>query len=217
MHPFEYSRVTDASHALTSGAKAQTKFVAGGTNLVDLMKCEVERPAHLVDINALPLAAIDAVQGGIRIGALARMSDVAANALVRQHAPAISQALLASASPQLRNAASIGGNLMQRTRCPYFRELTWMPCKKHNLGRGCSAIHGDNRMHAILGTSEHCIATHPSDMCVALAALEARVVATGSSGERCIPFADFHRVAGDTPHIDTNLQADEIITAVELP
>src|SRR3954447_858519 len=146
MHPFEYTRATDTSHALTSGAKQQTKFVAGGTNLIDLMKCEVERPARLVDINALPLATVEAMKGGIRIGALARMSDVAASPLVREHAPAISQALLASASPQLRNAASIGGNLMQRTRCSYFRELTWTPCNKRDPGTGCSALGGENRM-----------------------------------------------------------------------
>src|SRR5437868_14203496 len=163
MHPFDYARASDVPHALSSGGRDAAKFIAGGTNLVDLMKCDVERPAHVVDINALPLAAIDAVKGGIRIGALARMSDVAASAVVREHAPAITQALLASASPQLRNAASIGGNLMQRTRCPYFRELTWTPCNKRNPGSGCSAIEGDNRLHAVLGGSDHCIATHPSD------------------------------------------------------
>jgi xanthine dehydrogenase YagS FAD-binding subunit len=217
MHPFEYSRATDASHALTSGAKPQTKFVAGGTNLVDLMKCEVERPSRLVDINALPLATIEQVSGGIRIGALARMSDTAANALVRQHAPAISQALLASASPQLRNAASIGGNLMQRTRCPYFRELTWTPCNKRNPGSGCSAIEGDNRMHAILGTSEHCIATHPSDFAVAVAALDGVITLRGPSGERHVAAVDFHLLPGDTPQIEHGLKHDELITSVFIP
>jgi xanthine dehydrogenase YagS FAD-binding subunit len=217
MHPFEYSRATDASHALTSGAKPQTKFVAGGTNLIDLMKCEVERPARLVDINALPLAAIEAVKGGIRIGALARMSDVAVNALVRQHAPAISQALLASASPQLRNAASIGGNLMQRTRCPYFRELTWTPCNKRNPGSGCSAIEGDNRMHAILGTSEHCIATHPSDFAVAVAALDGVIALRGPGGERHVAAVDFHLLPGSTPQIEHDLRQGELITSVFIP
>jgi xanthine dehydrogenase YagS FAD-binding subunit len=217
MHPFEYARATDASHALTSGAKPQTKFVAGGTNLIDLMKCEVERPARLVDINALPLATIEAVNGGIRIGALARMSDVGASALVREHAPAISQALLASASPQLRNAASIGGNLMQRTRCPYFRELTWTPCNKRNPGSGCSAIEGDNRMHAILGTSEHCIATHPSDFAVAVAALDGVITLRGSSGERRVAAVDFHLVPGSTPQIEHALKHDELITSVFIP
>jgi xanthine dehydrogenase YagS FAD-binding subunit len=217
MQPFEYSRATDASHALTSGAKQQTKFVAGGTNLVDLMKCEVERPARLVDINALPLATIETVNGGIRIGALARMSDVAANALVRQHAPAISQALLASASPQLRNAASIGGNLMQRTRCPYFRELTWTPCNKRNPGSGCSAIEGDNRMHAILGTSEHCIATHPSDFAVAVAALDGVITLRGPSGERHVAAIDFHLLPGNTPQLEHAMKHSELITSVFIP
>ena len=217
MHPFEYSRATDAAHALTSGAKPQTKFVAGGTNLIDLMKCEVERPARLVDINALPLATIEAVKGGIHIGALARMSDVAANALVRQHAPAISQALLASASPQLRNAASIGGNLMQRTRCPYFRELTWTPCNKRNPGSGCSAIEGDNRMHAILGTSEHCIATHPSDFAVAVAALDGVIALRGPNGERHVAAVDFHLLPGNTPQIEHGIKHDELITSVFIP
>jgi xanthine dehydrogenase YagS FAD-binding subunit len=217
MHPFEYSRATDASHALISGAKPQAKFVAGGTNLIDLMKCEVERPARLVDINALPLAAVEAVKGGIRIGALARMSDVAANALVRQHAPAISQALLASASPQLRNAASIGGNLMQRTRCPYFRELTWTPCNKRNPGSGCSAVDGDNRMHAILGTSEHCIATHPSDFAVAVAALDGVIALRGPGGERHVAAVDFHLLPGSTPQIEHELKHGELITSVFIP
>ena len=217
MHPFEYSRTADVSHAVTSGARQSAKFVAGGTNLIDLMKCEVERPAHLVDINALPLAAIEAVKGGVRIGALARMSDTAANALVRQHAPAISQALLASASPQLRNAASIGGNLMQRTRCPYFRELTWTPCNKRNPGSGCSAIEGDNRLHAVLGTSEHCIATHPSDFAVAVAALDGVITVRGPKGERHVAAADFHLLPGDTPHIEHALKHDELITSVFIP
>src|SRR5438105_10988980 len=217
MHPFEYSRATDAAHALTAGAKAQAKFVAGGTNLIDLMKCDVERPARLVDINALPLATIEQVKGGIRIGALARMGAVAANALVRQHAPAISQALLASASPQLRNAASIGGNLMQRTRCPYFRELTWTPCNKRNPGSGCSAIESENRMHAILGTSDHCIATHPSDFAVAVAALDGIITLHGASGDRRVAATDFHLLPGDTPHLEHALKHGELITSVFIP
>src|SRR5436305_11447271 len=202
MHPFEYSRATDASHALTSGAKQQTKFVAGGTNLVDLMKCEVERPSRLVDITALPATTIEQVNGGIRIGALARMSDGAANALVRQHAPAISQALLASASPQLRNAASIGGNLMQRTRCPYFRELTWTPCNKRDPGSGCSAREGDNHLQAVLGTSEHCIALHQSDLAVAVAALDGVLTLRGPAGARRVDAVDFHLLPGNTPQIE---------------
>src|SRR5207302_8498513 len=178
------------------------------------MKCEVERPARLVDMNALPLATVEAVKGGIRIGALARMSDVAANALVRQHAPAVSQALLASASPQLRNAASIGGNLMQRTRCPYFRELTWTPCNKRNPGSGCSAMGGENRLHAVLGTSDACIATHPSDLAVALAALDAVLTL---SGERKVNATDFHLLPGKTPHIEHDLKHGELITSVFVP
>jgi xanthine dehydrogenase YagS FAD-binding subunit len=217
MHPFEYARVTAIPQALTSGAADSAKFIAGGTNLIDLMKCEVEHPARVVDINALPLSTIEAVKGGIRIGALARMSDVAASALIREHAPAISQALLASASPQLRNAASIGGNLMQRTRCPYFRELTWTPCNKRNPGSGCSAIHGDNRLHAVLGGSEHCIATHPSDFAVAVSALDGVITLHGPAGTRQIAAVDFHLLPGSTPHIEHALKHGELITSVFIP
>jgi xanthine dehydrogenase YagS FAD-binding subunit len=217
MHPFEYSRVTGVAQALTSGARESAKFLAGGTNLVDLMKCDIERPQHIVDINALPLATIEHVGGGLRIGALARMSDVGASALVTEHAPAIAQALLASASPQLRNAATIGGNLMQRTRCPYFRELTWTPCNKRDPGSGCSAIGGENRMHAVLGTSEHCIATHPSDLAVAVAALDAVVTLHGPSGERQIAAVDFHLLPGDTPHLEHALKHGELITSLFVP
>ena len=217
MHPFDFARVSDLPHAMTSGARASAKFIAGGTNLVDLMKCDVERPAHVVDINALPLGAIEKVNGGIRIGALARMSDVAASAIVREHAPAISQALLASASPQLRNAASIGGNLMQRTRCPYFRELTWTPCNKRDPGSGCSAIGGENRMHAILGTSEHCIATHPSDLAVAVAALDGVITLHGANGDRKVAAVDFHLLPGKTPQLEHALKHGELITSVFIP
>lgn len=217
MQPFDYAHVTSIGSALTSGGRESAKFLAGGTNLVDLMKCNVERPAHLVDINALPLAAIDEASGGIRIGALARMSDVAAHPMVREHAPAISQALLLSASPQLRNAASIGGNLMQRTRCPYFRELTWMPCNKRNPGSGCSAIEGENRLHAILGTSEHCIATHPSDLAVAVAALDGVLTLRGPSGERQVAAVDFHLLPGNTPQREHALKHGELITSVFIP
>jgi xanthine dehydrogenase YagS FAD-binding subunit len=217
MHPFEYSRVTAVPQALTSGAADSAKFIAGGTNLIDLMKCEVEHPARVIDINALPLSNIEAVNGGIRIGALARMSDVAASALVREHAPAISQALLASASPQLRNAASIGGNLMQRTRCPYFRELTWTPCNKRNPGSGCAAIHGDNRMHAVLGGSEHCIAAHPSDFAVAFSALDGVITLQGPNGTRQVHAVDFHLLPGNTPHIEHALKHGELITSLFIP
>jgi xanthine dehydrogenase YagS FAD-binding subunit len=217
MFPFDYAHASDVSHAVSSGSRESAKFIAGGTNLVDLMKCTVERPAHVVDINALPLAAIEQTTGGIRIGALARMSDVAAHALVREHAPAISQALLASASPQLRNAASIGGNLMQRPRCPYFRELTWMPCNRRNPGSGCSAIDGENRRHAVLGTSAHCIATHASDLAVAVAALDGVITLHGPHGERHVNAVDFHLLPGDTPHIEHAIKHGELITSVFIP
>ena len=217
MHPFDYVRPSDAAGAIRSGSRDAAKFIAGGTNLVDLMKCDVERPAHLVDINALPLSTIDEVAGGIRIGALARMSDVAAHPLVQQRFPAISQALLASASPQLRNAASIGGNLMQRTRCPYFRELTWTPCNKRDPGSGCSALHGENRLHAVLGTSEHCIATHPSDLAVALAALDAVITLRGAAGERKVNATDFHLLPGNTPQLEHDLKHGELIVSVFVP
>src|SRR5204863_801157 len=153
MHPFDYVREKSVSEAMTAGGRTSAKFLADGTNLVDLMKANVERPAHVVGINALPLGGIEEVAGGLRIGALARMSDVATHPLVQQRFPAISQALLASASPQLRNMASIGGNLMQRTRCTYFRELIFAPCNKRNPGSGCAALDGENRLHAVLGTS----------------------------------------------------------------
>jgi len=217
MHPFEYGRVADVSAAVRSGSRENAKFIAGGTNLVDLMKCDVERPAHVVDINALPLATIEPTDKGVRIGALARMSDVAAHAAIRENFPAISQALLASASPQLRNAASIGGNVMQRTRCPYFRELTWTPCNKRNPGSGCSAIAGENRMLAILGTSSACIATHPSDLAVALSALDAVFTLRGESGERDVAATEFHLLPGNTPHLEHDIKRGELITSVFVP
>ncbi|HKS21761.1 MAG TPA: xanthine dehydrogenase family protein subunit M [Thermoanaerobaculia bacterium] len=215
MHPFDYRRATtiaDAAHV-----HAATKFIAGGTNLVDLMKAGVERPAHLVDINALPLAGIDDVAGGLRIGALARMADVAAHAQVQKRFPAISQALLLSASPQLRNAASIGGNLMQRTRCPYFRELIWTPCNKRDPGSGCSALDGDNRMQAVLGTSDHCIALHQSDLAVAVAALDGVLTLRGPNGERKVNAVDFHLLPGKTPQLEHNLKPGELIVSLFLP
>jgi xanthine dehydrogenase YagS FAD-binding subunit len=217
MQPFEYGRAKDIAGAISAGSAEAARFVAGGTNLIDLMKCGVEHPARLVDINPLPLATIDDVPGGLRIGALARMSDVAAHPRVTQRFPAVSQALLLSASPQLRNAASIGGNLMQRTRCPYFRELTWTPCNKRDPGSGCSAIGGENRMHAVLGTSGACIATHPSDLAVALAALDAVITVKGKAGERQIAATDFHLVPGQTPHLEHDLHHGELIMSVFVP
>ena len=193
------------------------KFIAGGTNLIDLMKENVARPSRLIDITHLPLNKIeDTEDGGLRLGALVTNADTAYNEQVETRYPLLSKAILAGASPQLRNMATTGGNLLQRTRCYYFYD-TATPCNKREPGTGCPAINGFNRIHAILGTSEECIATHPSDMCVALAALSAVVRLTGQNGERTIPFAEFHRLPGDTPQIDSNLQADEIITAVDLP
>ena len=217
MHPFDFARPHEIDGAIRSGSRDGAKFIAGGTNLVDLMKCDVERPSHIVDINDLHLKSIARETGGIRIGALARMSDVADDANVRQHFPAISQALLASASPQLRNMASIGGNLMQRTRCPYFRELLFAPCNKRNPGSGCAAMDGDNRRHAILGGSDACIATHPSDLAVALAALDAVITLHGPNGERPVKATDFHLLPGNTPHLEHDLKHGELITSVFVP
>ena len=215
---FQYSRATDVADAVRQiAANPSAKFIAGGTNLVDLMKYDVERPMRLIDISRLPLKTVEATpDGGMRIGALVPNSDLAYHPLIEKRYPLLSSAILAGASQQLRNMASTGGNLLQRTRCFYFYDAA-TPCNKREPGSGCSAIDGINRINAILGTSNSCIATHPSDMCVALAALEAKVHVAGPSGERVIPFADFHRLPGDTPHIDTNLRADEIITAIELP
>ena len=219
MNPFVYSRANDAGAAVTAiAAKPRTKFLGGGTNLIDLMKMGVETPVQLVDINRLPLTQIEELAGGgLRIGALARNSDVAEHALIKERYPVLSQALLAGASPQLRNMATMGGNLMQRTRCYYFYDPAFPQCNKRNPGSGCGALKGYNRIHAILGQSEQCIATNPSDMNVALAALDAVVRVQGPTAEREIPFADFHRLPGSTPNIDTNLKEDELITAVDLP
>ena len=218
MKPFDYARVVapeDAVSAITSRSNA--KFLGGGTNLLDLIKEGVEQPDYLVDITRLPLSEIaELPDGGIRIGAAVSNTDTANHPLVRQRYPLLSQAILAGATPQLRNAATVGGNLMQRTRCYYFTD-TNMPCNKRSPGTGCAALEGFNRIHAILGASEQCIATHPSDMCVALVALDATIRVQGTNGERTIPAIDFHRLPGDTPQIETVLQPDELITAVDLP
>jgi xanthine dehydrogenase YagS FAD-binding subunit len=215
---FEYSRANDVADAVRQiAADPEAKFIAGGTNLIDLMKEDVEQPTRLIDITSLPLKSIETTaEGGLRIGALVPNSDLAYHPLIEQRYPILASAVLAGASQQLRNMASTGGNLLQRTRCYYFYDVA-TPCNKREPGSGCSAINGLNRMHAILGTSEACIATHPSDMCVALAMLEAKVHATGPVGQRTIAFADFHRLPGNTPELDSNLGPDEIITAVELP
>jgi xanthine dehydrogenase YagS FAD-binding subunit len=215
---FQYARAHDVADAVRQiAADPVAKFIAGGTNLIDLMKEDVERPSRLIDISRLPLKTVEQTPGGgVRIGALVPNSDLAYHPLIAQRYPLLASAILAGASAQLRNMASTGGNLMQRTRCYYFYDIA-TPCNKRAPGSGCSAIKGMNRIHAILGASEACIATHPSDMCVALAALDAKVHVTGPSGERGIAFADFHRLPEDAPQHDTNLRPDEIVTAVELP
>jgi len=218
MIDFQYARASDAADALRLIARdPRAKFIAGGTNLIDLMKMDVERPSTVIDITRLPLKHVEGTPGGgLRIGALVRNTDLAYHPLVEERYPVLASAVMAGASQQLRNMASTGGNLLQRTRCHYFYD-TATPCNKREAGSGCSAIKGHNRMHAILGASDACIATHPSDMCVALALLEAKVHVTGPSGDRAIAFADFHRLPGDTPQRDTNLDAGEMITEVELP
>ena len=218
MRQFAYSRAADVDAAIKAKAQnAEIKFLAGGTNLVDLMKMGVERPIQLVDINRLPLNRIEERSGGLRIGATVRNTEAANHELIRTRYPVLSQAILAGASPQLRNLATMGGNLLQRTRCYYFYDPSYTECNKRNPGSGCAAKLSYNRIHAILGASEQCIATHPSDMCVALAALEATVIVQGLKGERSIPMSEFHRLPGTTPQIDTNLHAGELITAIDLP
>jgi xanthine dehydrogenase YagS FAD-binding subunit len=218
MHPFAYTLPADegAARRLTAADPAAA-FIAGGTTILDLMKLNVERPSQLVDITRLPLARIEELpDGGIRVGAMVRNSDLAHHMLIQARYPLLAQALLAGASPQLRNMATTGGNLLQRTRCWYFRDVS-APCNKREPGSGCSALHGQNRNHAVLGTSDHCIATHASDMCVAFAALGATVRLHGPSGDRVIPFANFHRVPGSHPEQETVLQRGELIVAVDIP
>jgi xanthine dehydrogenase YagS FAD-binding subunit len=218
MRSFTYERVTDPRAAIVAVSRAGAKFISGGTNLIDLMRLEIEHPSHLVDISHLPLRAIEELpDGGLRIGAQAANSDTAADARVRTRYPVLSQALLSGASGQLRNKASVGGNLMQRTRCPYFYD-THSACNKRDPGSGCAAIGGINRIHAILGASDACIATNPSDMAVALVALEARIELLGPDGvTRSVGIADFHRLPGNTPEVETELRPGEMITAVVLP
>src|SRR5262245_33417342 len=218
MNNFAYSRAADVADAVREISRdPSAKFIAGGTNLIDLMKENVARPSRVIDISRLALNKIEETpEGGLRLGAMVTNADTAYDSRVEKRYPLLSRAILAGASAQLRNMATNGGNLLQRTRCYYFYD-TATPCNKREPGTGCSAIEGFNRMHAVFGTSDQCIATHPSDMCVALAALEATVRVTGKSGDRAIPFADFHRLPGDTPHIDTNLRSDEVITAIDLP
>lgn len=229
MNPFQFSRANTPQAAVAAIAKESgAYFLAGGTNLIDLVKREVVIPERLIDINRLPLATIEETASGIRIGAMAKNSAVADHAMIHKHFPLLSMALNAGASAQLRNMATVGGNMMQRTRCPYFYDHS-MPCNKRgpvqsgpgkgqpNGPAGCGAIGGMNRMHAIFGASSKCIAVHPSDMCIALAALDATVQVTGPKGDRSIPFAEFHRLPGDTPQKDNTLLPGELIMSVDIP
>lgn len=217
MQNFVFINSADNGSAITAAGEAGSRFIGGGTNLVDLMKMGVERPTRIININRLPLNQIAALPGGgLRVGALVRNSDLAYDPRVAKYFPVLSEALLSGASAQLRNMATVGGNLMQRTRCPYFYDLAFA-CNKREPGTGCDALEGFNRSHAILGVSEKCIATHPSDMCVALAALNATVRVEGPKGERAIPILDFHLLPGDTPQRETALEQGELIVAVEIP
>ena len=224
MHTFQFSRPTDPAAAIAGAAQAKTaqqgadvRFVAGGTTLIDLMKLNVETPARVIDVNRLPLDKIEATpDGGLKIGATVRNSDLAHHPTVQRDYAVLSQAILSGASAQLRNMATTAGNLLQRTRCVYFRD-TAMPCNKREPGTGCPAITGSNRTLAILGASEHCIATNPSDMCVAMAALEATIHVQGPKGSRAIPIGDFHLLPGSTPNRETVLEPGDLIVHVTLP
>jgi len=217
MRQFSYSRPADEKSAIEEVShRKTTQFLAGGTLLIDLMKLDVARPERLVDINKLPFAEVKTHGGGVFIGTLVRNSDLANNQLIRQRYPVLSQAILSGASAQIRNVATTGGNILQRTRCPYFRDTT-MACNKREPGSGCPAIDGYSRMHAIFGGSDDCVAVHPSDMCIALLALDAIVHTSGDDGERKIPFEEFHLVPGRTPQYETVLRPGELIVGVELP
>jgi xanthine dehydrogenase YagS FAD-binding subunit len=217
MEPFKFIRAQDDQSAIRAALNSGSKFIAGGTNMLDLMKLNIEAPKQVVDINKLSLYKIEELpNGSVRIGALVKNSDLAYHPVIVKKYPVLSEALLSGASPQLRNMASVGGNLMQRTRCPYFYN-TDFACNKRVPGSGCAAIDGYNRNNAILGTSDKCIATHPSDMCVAMAALGAVIYVHGSKGVRTIPFSEFHLLPGQTPHLEHNLRQDELITHVEIP
>jgi xanthine dehydrogenase YagS FAD-binding subunit len=217
MNPFTYQRATAPEEAVHAVSARGAKFLGGGTNLVDLMRYNVEHPTTLIDVTNLNFTQITTAGNITTIGAGVRNSDLANHETIRTNYPLLSQALLSGASPQLRNMATTGGNLLQRTRCYYFMDTAFPACNKRNPGSGCAAIKGFNRIHAILGASESCIATNPSDMNVALAALNATIHVTGPKGKRTIAIADFHRLPGTTPQLDTTLQSDELITAVELP
>lgn len=213
---FTYSRAADLAEALAAGAAPGAAFLAGGTDLTPLWKARAARPDHVVDISRLPLAQIEATSAGLTLGALAKLSDVAADPAVRRDYPLVAEAIRASASGQVRNMASLGGALLQRTRCAYFRDAA-MACNKREPGSGCGALAGENRGAAIFGASEACVATHPSDVAVALAALDAQVEIAGPKGTRRIALADLHREPGDTPEIDTTLAHGEVVTRIEVP
>jgi xanthine dehydrogenase YagS FAD-binding subunit len=214
--PFSYVRPADTRAAITAAGAPGASFLAGGTTLIDLMRLEVMAPSALVDLGQLPLASIDRAGDGVRIGAMARNTDVAIHPLITARYPVLAQALLAGASQQVRNMATVGGNLVQRTRCPYFRDPA-TPCNKREPGAGCAALEGYTRSHAVLGTSASCIATHPSDMCVALAALDAVIHTRHAGRDRAIPFAEFHTLPGDRPEVENALAQGELITHIELP
>ena len=216
MNPFKYQRATKTEDAISAAVAPNSAFIGGGTTLVELMKEGVQSPALIVDVNALPLAEIQPVDGGVRVGALVRNTEMANHVLIRERYPMLSEALLSGASEQLRNAATLGGNLLQRTRCYYFRDPA-SPCNKREPGSGCAALDGYNRIHAVLGCSGSCIATHPSDMCVPLMALDARIRVQGAKGERTIAIADFYLVPGDTPQRENTLGPGELILGVDIP
>src|SRR5215467_6265803 len=217
MHPFSYMRANEPQAAIAAMQSPGSEFIAGGTDILQLLKAGQRTPRRLIDINALPLASIEVDSAGARIGALARMSDVADHPGIVENFPAISQALLLSASAQLRNMASIGGNLLQRTRCTYFRDASFAACNKRRPSSGCAAIGGENRMHAILGGSDTCVATHPSDLAVALVAFDAIVRLLGPDGGRSVPIAAFHTLPGNTPHIENVLRPGELIIGIDVP
>ncbi|MBM7117252.1 FAD binding domain-containing protein [Archangium primigenium] len=217
MNPFRYTRAGDVTEAVRLGGAARTKYLGGGTNLVDLMRETLERPTSLVDVTGLSSAIDEREDGGLRIGAAAKNTAVAEHLAVRTRYPVLSRALLAGASAQIRNMATVGGNILQRTRCTYFYDDDGSRCNKRVPGQGCDALDGFNRSHAILGASSACIATHPSDMCVALAALDATVHLEGARGARTLPFTELHRLPEDRPELETVLEPGELITAIELP
>jgi xanthine dehydrogenase YagS FAD-binding subunit len=215
--PFTYSRASTPTDAVRQGLQLNAKYLGGGTNLVDLMRETLEKPAALIDVTGLSDIVAEQDNGGVIIGAAARNTALAENILIRTRFPMLSRAILAGASAQIRNMATVGGNLLQRTRCAYFYDDNGSRCNKRTPGQGCDAIEGFNRMHAILGSSADCVAVHPSDMCVALAALDSLVHISSADGERAIPFAELHRLPGDRPQEDTTLKSGDLITAIELP